>query len=252
MKFWFLLCTSLLISAGLSFEEEPFYEPVEAEIPDFHFPASTKSASILPEETEAVISVEQNAQESPQNLTSKPSFQDKSIDEQRTSFPVTIEGDFLYLKANEEGLNYAFQDNNLDVDSPPFPYTVIGPLAMIKPDYQPGFRLSATGCLPYDQWDISASWLRYTTTTNSAQPDQSGTLTWFYFAFEEDDEIGQGASAQWQLHLNTIDCTLGREIALSKHLSSKPHIGFIASCDLKRMMKSVKERLPNGNCISIQ
>src|SRR3990167_1107402 len=69
---------------------------------------------------------------------------------------------------------------------------------------------------------------------------------------EEDDEIGQGASAQWQLHLNTIDCTLGREIALSKHLSSKPHIGFIASCDLKRMMKSVKERLPNGNCISIQ
>ena len=137
-------------------------------------------------------------------------------------------GDFLYWQAEEGGLGYAIS-SPLDGENT----GTIGKVSRIQPSYEPGYRLKTTYQLPYDQWDLSLSWVRYQASSHDHISPLANNSTFPFWLCLLNDPVGRfstsSSKARWKLNFNTLSLDLGRMFNLGKHFSVKPYLGFKAA-----------------------
>ncbi|MES2122544.1 MAG: Lpg1974 family pore-forming outer membrane protein [Chlamydiota bacterium] len=132
-------------------------------------------------------------------------------------------GDFLYWKAEENGLTYALKTSNA-TQSP-----LSGKLSLKDPHFEwdMGFRLGLGYNIPHDEWDIYANWTRFYTDAHGhthAKENEGIYPVWAFPAGPINLEFVQKSKAHWSLFLNILDIELGKEYQVSKRLSLRPHL----------------------------
>lgn len=136
----------------------------------------------------------------------------------------TMFGDFLYWRADEDGLSYGQTLRNQDYFKGKDPHF----------RWSPGFRFGIGSQMgSSDQWDVSAVWTSFNThargsvDTHTTDPDLDDN---FIFVPRWNPEIlGASAargSADWKLRYHTIDVALGRNYFISRKLSVHPQMGL--------------------------
>lgn len=144
--------------------------------------------------------------------------------------------DFLYWKADEDGLEYATKM----VSSP-----LIGAAAKthmklhdLHFEWNPGFCLGIGYTFNHvDNWQINLDWTRirnhahgHASAKGIESTGNTNTLVspWVNLLFK----LGEGASkasAHWHLEYDTLDLDFGRNVRLSKRLNLDPFFGFRAA-----------------------
>ncbi len=139
-------------------------------------------------------------------------------------------GDYLFWKAEEDGLHYGLQSENFGVNQP-FPQSnpfkgVFGKPQGFASKYHSGYRVSLGTLLPRDEWELFLTWTDYTSSTHSSIDFKSNKAVFPYWIDEHFFPVAQSAAARWNLHFNTLDFDLGRNLFIGKHLTVRPFFGF--------------------------
>lgn len=146
---------------------------------------------------------------------------------------VNVHADFLYWKANEDGLEYGTK-----VDATP-----IGPSSKIKTklfdlhfEWDPGFRIGAAYSFKkLDDWTLQLNWTHIhnhahgnsSTKGIESQVGRVDTIVspWVNLLFEL--RLGAShASAHWKLDYNTLDLDFSKSLLLSKRFFFTPFFGL--------------------------
>jgi len=138
---------------------------------------------------------------------------------------VVFFGDFLYWKANEEGLDYGLQQPF----TPDFRKGPVGTPSSISPGYESGYRVGADILLPYDSWDFLAQWTSYGNNSRSSIGEKTSEFISPFFLNGNFNPTSLGAKAKWHLDYDVLDVELGRSFFVAKHLSIRPVVGFRAA-----------------------
>ena len=149
---------------------------------------------------------------------------------------VYITGDFLCLKAKENGLYYAHAiagpgTQNLD----PTEYDINGELQKVTPEWDPAFRLGLGINTFYDDWDFYAQWTRFKTDAQHFTNDEL-VMLWAHSDIEHFHYKSRWAKAKWKLKLNMFDMDLGRAFYIGERFSIRPSFG-IATLFVKQVFK---------------
>ncbi len=147
-----------------------------------------------------------------------------------------ITGEFLYWKADEDGLEYGTKVQGLTVSkitsgignaggNYPNTNSTVEDLSF---SWNPGFRLGAGGTFgDHDHWDL---FLNYTRINNKAHGSASigasqGVIlpAWDGFIL---GVASNNASAHLHVNLNTLDLELGRDYFVAQDLAIRPHLGL--------------------------
>ena len=141
-------------------------------------------------------------------------------------------GDWLYWRANEEGLNYAVQ--SLEFAGRGFGPGIAtrgidGKVHHISPGYHSGFRIGASAVLPWDKWDLQLYWTSYHNDSDSSVKQKPLQVAWPILLNINNIPLALSAKADWKIHFNVLDLELGRSFFVAKHLSIRPFIGFEAA-----------------------
>jgi len=145
---------------------------------------------------------------------------------------VFVTADFIYWKAQQEGLDFAASG----VYNDPFggsPYTNVGKGEDKQPDFtfQPGFKVGVGLDFAHDGWDLYANytWLNpasHTETINQPSDSYLWNGQWGHTFVPALTDSLASASASWKLNFNVIDLELGRNFFISKFLTLRPFIGL--------------------------
>ena len=142
-----------------------------------------------------------------------------------------ITADFIWWKAQEDGLAYAYT-GGASTDVSASSGTVYQP----KFKYKPGFKVGLGLKFKHDGWDLYANytWLRNNHRSNSVSAPTSSALISDYFvqgtdATAEPVTIATSASSKWKMHFNVVDLELGRNFWISQWLTLRPHFGLKGS-----------------------
>jgi hypothetical protein len=143
-----------------------------------------------------------------------------------------LTGDWLYFKPQEKGLTYALESNA--TSSATLGTTIWnlgnGKYKSTNFDWSSGFRVGIGWNTKHDDWDFLLSWMRFYSHEKNSVASSGST---YVFPTLGDPAIALGpvasASANFQLHLNQIELSLGREFYVSRALSLKPLIGIVTS-----------------------
>lgn len=140
--------------------------------------------------------------------------------------------DFLWWRANEEGLQLGTQEL-VDTFSPTVGTdTVINRSHSKKPNfkYDPGFRigLSNQAC---DNWDLAVNWTHFHTKANvngtPAITTLDGQTTSFISDWERlTDANAQLAAGRYTLNLDLVDIEFGRKFYVSSSFILRPQFGL--------------------------
>lgn len=135
---------------------------------------------------------------------------------------------FLWMKAYEDGLEYA------DQTSGSFGATIVGSAKVLNPPFE-----WAPGCkaqIGYqfgenDFWDLTLSWTYFH--THTAKSHSSSDLVvadfpplWDSFFLGSSASF---ASVNWMLNLNSVDLKLGKDFFLSNSFAIHPYVGVLSS-----------------------
>ncbi len=156
-----------------------------------------------------------------------------------------LSADFLYWKAQEDGLEYAA--TFIPIDNSTMSYSE--KLKGVSFRWKPGFRVG-TGYVfnTHDYWDLGLEWTWFYNRAESSvsipvsstnlfnpafSPASSITPTWGGNTFQTPAsgslqpliESCLSASATWSLHYNMLDLDLGKHYFISKAFSLKPYFG---------------------------
>lgn len=136
---------------------------------------------------------------------------------------VFITGDFLYWKANENGLDYAVKRKVISETTP-----IDGNGDLINPNFNwdPGFRVGIGWNTNHDDWDLSLFWTRLHTSAQGHRHAGNQHLYGVYATGSSALVAFDKASAYLKIHLNVLDLELGREFYVGKSLSIRPHVGL--------------------------
>ncbi|MEN9343610.1 MAG: hypothetical protein RLZZ453_397 [Chlamydiota bacterium] len=149
----------------------------------------------------------------------------------KTGADVFVTADFIYWKAESDGLDYAYTGG---VPGGGFNSQVNASNGHLKSPtftYEPGFKAGLGVLANHDGWDFYAeyTWLSVASADTESvllgdltNPVQ-GTNSWGYLGISP---ICTQASASWQLRFNALDFELGRNFWVSKRLTLRPHTGF--------------------------
>ncbi|MBS0652476.1 MAG: hypothetical protein JSR39_03000 [Verrucomicrobia bacterium] len=142
-------------------------------------------------------------------------------------YNVWVQGEGLYWKAAEEGINNALISFN------PTPQSLHFHVNHANFDWNGGFRLSAGYLIPHGKWDLSLYWTRISnrgskTVNRSADPNHIVDINQGIGYQNTMTEIITQVSGKWKIHLNQIDLQLGKEFGVSRHLTLRP-IGGLRS-----------------------
>jgi len=170
---------------------------------------------------------------------------------------VFVTADFIYWRANEDGLEFAFKADSIPThglefafkaDSIPTPGIVNpqpvidGKLKDLDFEWDPGFRLGLGYTFNYDGWDLYLNWTRLHSTASGSEtcPTIANPLTppptnivqntltspWLPHSL---GIFAQKISGHWSISYNTLDLELGRNYFASKAISYRPFIGLRAA-----------------------
>ncbi len=138
-------------------------------------------------------------------------------------YHIFFTGDFLYWKAEENGLTYA-----LKVESPASA-ELSGSIELIDPHFRwdCGFRLGMGFDLPHDYWDLYFNWTRFYTGAHGHCNTNAVQGIFPVYAFPSgplQNAFVPHSKAFWKLFLNILDSELGKEYYVGKRLSLRPHL----------------------------
>jgi hypothetical protein len=146
-----------------------------------------------------------------------------------------VSADFIYWKAEMEGLAYA-QDGNYAFGGGALSDSVhSGDFKTFDFGFQPGFKAGVGVDFRHDGWYLGANytWLQHVNVTSSAEnhPASRGQLVGMIFttlnpASPITPVVLDSAHAQWKLRFNVVDLELGRSFYISRYLVLKPYIGM--------------------------
>lgn len=141
-----------------------------------------------------------------------------------------VRGDFLYWRADEDGLQYGFE-SKIDIAAPK-KISRHGLFPKVK--WDPGFRVGIGYTFSsQDYWDLMALWTHFQThqsDSKSVDLDLSGAarslnaiIPWW--GATTLGTFGDKASVRWGLTYNTYDLDLGRNYFVAKTFSVHPFVG---------------------------
>ncbi len=143
----------------------------------------------------------------------------------REGYHLTLVGDYLYWKGQEDGLAYTYKTNNpsgasldtdIDVKEPDF-------------EWESGFRLGLGYNIPHDRWDLYISWIDFEAEADDhVEVDSDDGLFpyWAYPSGPAGDLFFPKANAHWHTDLDVIDVELGKSYYVGKRTSLRPHLGL--------------------------
>jgi hypothetical protein len=161
--------------------------------------------------------------------------------EHKTTQLFEVRGEFLYLQAKEEGLEYAMGDS-LPATGAVATDGVIGKVHRIKPDFHPGYRVALGFFFPKQKGELLAQWMHYQGTRNdtATQPIAAGSGLWPDYLDMSDTPMAAHAHARWNLNMNVFDLQVGTLFMEKKVLSLKPFAGFRAAWIKQKLDVSYK------------
>ncbi len=129
-----------------------------------------------------------------------------------------VRADFLYWRANEEGLEYGLSET-INAADPKISTRVVSPKVRWNPAFRVGMGYTFGS---QDFWDISALWTRFSTDQNGSK---NGTvLPWWGSTLL--GNVTTHARAKWKLIYNTYDLDLGRNYFIARTVSVHPFVGL--------------------------
>jgi len=150
-----------------------------------------------------------------------------------------IYGEFLYMQAKEDGLEYAITDSPCNPITPAtnvnnlrFPVTNGETQGFCNGSenwhWNPGFRIGVGFFMNHDAWSIEGVWTSLNITDSaSAHPSGSGRLIPLWVLGDPNLRLGQPrSSARWKADYKTLDLHLGKPYHVSRHYILTPHIGL--------------------------
>ncbi len=161
-----------------------------------------------------------------------------------------IDGEFLWWKARETGLDFATKTTyypNSSIFSPgsgsliptassiqnnQFINNYSGNVKNPHFKWAPGFRVGIGFNMPFDGWDIYLNWTRLHTSECHGKAATNPTFGKIvipeFQPFELPDQnlVYSSADPSWRLHYDSIDLELGREFYVSRRLTLRPFIGL--------------------------
>ena len=159
-----------------------------------------------------------------------------------------IDGELLWWKARESGLDYATKVHSREFIVTPgtptpgtTPFSEAGLITHSGDVKNPhfhwefGVRAGLGFNLPFDGWDISLAWTHLNSHAHrngtSADPIYGDRIIPKFQPVAVPDQFYTSTFAKpdWRLHFNTIDLDLGREFFVSRHLTLRPFIGVRAA-----------------------
>lgn len=143
---------------------------------------------------------------------------------QATSKPwgVSVSGEFLYWKVNEERLAYGIQSFNRTGDPN---RSARGHIERIDPDWHPGFRVGVAYEFPYEEYFLSAKWTRYHADESHSTAVDPQKVFWPFHLDLNDNPIPDSAHAHWNLKFDTLDIIFGTPIQVKKSITLTPYVG---------------------------
>jgi hypothetical protein len=137
-------------------------------------------------------------------------------------------GDFLYWRADQDGLEYAVELKQIASTSD-------SKNRVLKPEVQwnAGFRVGLGYTFSsQDYWDLMALWTHFNTHLSGSKSvnfnlngqNNSAIIPWWGASLL--GSFGNEGSVDWKLHYNTYDLDLGRNYFVSKTFSVHPFIGI--------------------------
>ncbi len=146
-----------------------------------------------------------------------------------------VTADFIYWKAEMDGLNYA-QEGNYSFGKASLPHSAhSGQTKNVDFGFEPGFKAGIGVDFRHDGWYLGANytWLEHFTAHGSAHndPDHRGQLVGTFFTTLNTISpvtpvILEEAHAKWKLRFNAVDLELGRSFYISRYLVLKPYVGL--------------------------
>lgn len=148
-------------------------------------------------------------------------------------------GEFLYMQACEDGLEYAIStapcSDLTDGDDYSFPVKG-GHIEGFSTgcndwDWNPGFRIGFGTYICHDAWALQAEWTNLNI-TNHTGVHLSGSSLIIPLWMTSDAEHHGGnniASARWDADYNTFDVRIGKPYHVSRYLIAHPHFGIRAA-----------------------
>jgi hypothetical protein len=136
-----------------------------------------------------------------------------------------LSGEFLWWKAEEDGLAYSYRTNNPS-GSPAVENEIR--LEEMDFDWNFGFRVAGGFDIPHDHWDVSFAWTSLDTHSKTHKIASTGEGMFPYWAFPNSLgglEFFDRAQGSWKFSLNMGDAELGKDFYVGKSLSVRPFIG---------------------------
>ncbi|MGE3535038.1 MAG: Lpg1974 family pore-forming outer membrane protein [Parachlamydiales bacterium] len=132
-------------------------------------------------------------------------------------------GDLLIWQAAEDNLlNCFIISSNLNTPHRGF--------NQVDLEWDLGFRLQIGYTAPYDGWDLSLDWTRYTTDADSTVHAKGNnhipSPAWGASAINQPILFLERSKAKWHLHFNQLDLELGRSYYVGKYFTLRPNFGL--------------------------
>ncbi|MBS0620676.1 MAG: hypothetical protein JSS61_04370 [Verrucomicrobia bacterium] len=147
--------------------------------------------------------------------------------EVRNGANLFLEGDLLVWQARENGLPMGI----VATGAPGSLMLHNAHVSNMRSEWNAGFRVGFGYNIPHDGWDLSVSWLRFSSNTRRSAHASSSQVIYPSMLPPSEPIINNSSGActraqgHWRVLLNQIDLDLGREFFVSKWLTLRPHMG---------------------------
>jgi hypothetical protein len=141
---------------------------------------------------------------------------------------ITLEADYLYWKAQEDGLIYAIKIPGWQAKQN---ITHVNNVYLVEhsPNWGSGFRVGLGDNLPYDLWDLGFDWTYYNhRNTNHIHSDTNSIIavTAVKLFNSTDTFTVSDASSAWHLRFSMMDLVMGRKFLFGDHFILRPSAGL--------------------------
>lgn len=142
--------------------------------------------------------------------------------------------DFLWWRANEEGLELGTQESLEQFLTAPTTHTIINRSRTKRPNfkYDPGFRIGLINYCVCDSWDTALNWTHFHTkahvTGNVFSENNGGSeVLTFYSDWERIAGFNPlAATGRYTLNLDLVDLEFGRKFYVSSSFVLRPQFGL--------------------------
>lgn len=184
---------------------------------------------VLPENVASTTSSQPAMQSQPQPTSDqRPSSTMRRKNMRKSPYMFTVMGEYLYLQAKEEGLEYALPDSTGNT-GPIAGQGVVGRVHRIEPKFHSGYRVGAGYLLPHRKGLFSAQWMHYSGSHDDHAKELVGEGIWPFWLNQFNAPSAQTAHAHWHLDMDVFDLQIGTPFRVKNFLTLQPFAGFRAA-----------------------